>query len=171
MTQSDAIWRVSGAIWRVFIALVFALTLAAPVSAQSNPCTAPRAAFTVITSTTVSVVQTLVEYGGLFGGTPIFTDVEVAAYVKGIDPASPSAKPTVSTTTNKSAWSLVAGTADCYRATLSLAGVPANTEYELWARTLKGTTPGPWVMQGEQFPFGLSGPPRATTGLRIVPTP
>lgn len=149
-----------------FLLVLGLLLFSTSAFAQTNPCTAPAAAFTVVSDPSRSLVATLKDYGTLLGGVPLWTDAELKAVVKGANPDTAPAVTNGTITNPKSAWVLVPGTADCYQiGTVGqfLFGVPANTELDLYARVKSATATGPW---SAPLPFGravLSAP----TGLRI----
>lgn len=146
------------------------LSLPGVVAAQTDPCAAPRPAFTVLSSRMITVVQRISDYDRLFNGGPVLTAIELAVFPRGADPNGAGVVPVASVVSLKAAWTAVGTFApNCYRAAQTLpTSVLVNVEYDLYARALKDSTPGLWFDQSERVPFGLPGPPAAPTSLRLT---
>jgi len=145
---------------------LIALGIAAPTWAQ-NPCTPPPPALTVLTSTNHAVHGSFPDFTATFGGAPKWTETELFVVERGTGPST--GVPVASVSVTKASWSLVAGTADCYRLSTVgafLFGVEPDKEYDLYARTANGATKGAW---SNPVPFGRPGPLPAPTALLITP--
>jgi len=155
---------------RALLAVVFWLLCAAPSLAQTNPCAVPldESQLTLVTDPSMSVVSRIPDYNGVFNGQPLVTDVELKVVPRGAG-ANANAIANGTITNPKSAWVLVPGASDCYQVgTVGqfLFAVPANTEFELWARSRWSGGAGPWSTNA--VPFGRPAGPAAQTGLRIT---
>jgi hypothetical protein len=140
------------------------LLLGLRAEAQTNPCTAPLPAFAIVSDPSHAVVAQLPGYATTLGGVPLWTDVELKVVPRG---AGADATALNAIANPKAQWQLVTGTTDCYQVgTVGqfLFGVPANTEFELYAR-LRGAVSGPWRTNGVPFGRAVLGAP---TGLRIT---
>jgi len=152
------------------VTFLMTLFLAAPVVAQTNPCTVPRPSFTVIASRMITVTQQISDFDRIFNGGPVLTALETAVFARNADPNAPGISPVASVVVLKAGWKLVAtDPANCYTTGITLpATVQVNVEYDLYARALKDATPGLWFDMSERVPFGLPGPPAAPSNLRIT---
>lgn len=96
-----------------------------------------------------------------------WTESELLVFRRGSPPVPGDAVATL--TVSKGQWILVPGTPDCYQ--LATAGaflfsVPANVEFDLFARTKSGAVMGPW---SNAVPFVRAGLLDAPMDLGITP--
>ena len=145
--------------------LTLGLLLLATGAAAQNPCTAP--AGTILNPT--KTYATLPEHTQLeLDGSPRVTDYQIAYFAQGANPAT--ATPVVGPiTVAKTAWTLVAGTTNCYSGTLP-APVPTSTSPLLAAikarRAASSTVPAAesvWSVVSN--PFGIAPDVLQTPGL------
>lgn len=154
---------------RTTILTLLLVLLPVLAAAQSNPCTTPVTQLVLNPSKTVA---NLPEHTtNELDGSPRVTDYQVAYFTLGADPAT--AKPILGPfTVAKTAWTLVAGTTDCYESAIP-GTVPVGGTATVAAikarRAATATVPAaesPWSSVSN--PFGTAPTALVAPGLRVV---
>jgi hypothetical protein len=157
-------------VWQCIGLVAVAVLLTAGSAAAQNPCVDVSATQVQVSPTKYYAQlpeQTVLE----IDGSPRVTDYQVAYFATGANPltATPVAGPVVMA---KTAWTLVAGTTDCYTAAMP---IPAPTGNVAVVGALKARRAGtatisaaesPWSVISN--PFGSAPAVLATPGLKVA---
>lgn len=149
-------------------ATLICLFVASLAEAQTNPCTAPLQ--TVFAPTTV--LATLTNYTELLPSTttPRVSEWQMGVFLQGVNPATGS--PVTAITIPRVQWTLVGGTADCYRAVpAELLAVPVGVTHFVALRGRNameaGGAYGAWSPNSN--PFALLAALTPPTAVRVTP--
>lgn len=150
----------------VFALVFLLLAFAAPVVAQTNPCTAPLGTGTAIlvarSGVQVNLAATLPDIGTTWQDASTSTVYPVATgYELGYFPSTPAptttATPLSPTTLPTSAFTLAPGTTDCYTFSATIPALAPTTSYAFGlrgTRPIQGTSPAVTGVWG----FNVDGP-------------
>src|SRR4030095_11591097 len=148
--------------------LLLSMLLIPGIAQAQNPCTQPLPP-TVIVSPTSEVVAALTNQNTVVAGIPVVTQYRLGIFLPGVDPAK-GGQPVSNTVIAKTAFTLKAGTTDCYGAKpTEILAILINADRFL-ALKAERTTPDmvetPWSTISN--PFVLLGPPAVPTGVRVT---
>lgn len=139
----------------VFAAMLFSLAPNEPVAAQSNPCAATPP--TTVELNPTKVWAPITEYTTTEAdGTARITDFQIAYFKSGETPDSAATPVQGPSTMPKTSFALVAGTPDCYVASLTLP-IPASLPLQAFVRPHRAKTAalpeafGPWSAASNPF--------------------
>ncbi len=146
------------------------LLFGTPVLAQTNPCTQPLPAGTIVSATS-EIYATLPEHTASVSGVAVVDEYDFGFFLIGVDPQAPGAAPVTKVTLPKSAWVLTTGTTNCYHAKpTELLAIPINAD-QRGALKARRTTSSPaesgW--SAATNPFGRMAAPAVPTGARVTP--
>jgi hypothetical protein len=145
------------------------LVLLPGLAAAQNPCTAALPPGVII-SPTSEVVAALSTHTAVVNGIPVVTGYVLGVFLPGVNPAT-GGQPVSQVNLAKTAFTLKAGTVDCYGARpVELLAIPINQDTFLAlkaVRTTPDTVESAWSTLSN--PFARLGPPAVPTGTRVTP--
>jgi hypothetical protein len=145
---------------RLFLAIAFTL-IASVAQAQTNPCTSPIG--TTSANPTTVYVQHVDMLKNQPDGTPVIATVKVGVFLVGVNPQTGA--PVTSVDLPRSAFTPVAGAANCYVTKLAQPlAVPTFTPHVGAAQAINPFGASAWVLSN---PFFAAGAPSEFNSVRV----